>query len=391
MNNRYCEFFTPIFLLSFVATLTTACLAEQPKNLNNDDLIQQAAWLNELHDYEFSAEVSLEVSGMKFGITIRHRALPPNYFFTAFDFPMLPKEFYCDGDSLWTVLPGFSTFTVEPWPQTSLSEVEGNIYGRLIDGPPYPFDLLKLVAAPELMDEFEYHGEEELSPNGQKFHCGVYDNTNIPIGLLADHIWIDHDLGVLVQLIGTSEGKNGKSVTVEFKMLTIKTNMGLKPEDFNFSPQSDLKRVTEPSKLFVSNSLEGKTVKDFDFTDLSGSTVNSAQWRGKIVLLDFWATWCSPCKKSLPHLQKLQSDFADEILVVGVTTEKMKPVKKFFKDNPSPYPILLDPEGKAVEEYSVANWPTLFILDANGKILDHFVGYQEESVIRKAIKKALDK
>ncbi len=393
MNIHSCQWHitTAIFLLGFLLMLTVACFADSPKRLKEDDLLQGATWLNELHDYEFSAEFSIETSGMKFGVAVLHRALEPDYFITEFSIPMMEKIFYCDGDSLWIELPDFSTFTVEPWQRNSMSEIEGDLYVRFMEGPPYPFDILKRLVAPELVDEFEYRGEEDLCPHGQTFHCELWDNTNTPRGHLADHIWIDRDLSILLQLEGTDEGKKGKGVTIKFKVLTLKTNMGLKPEDFKFSPKPGFKRVTEPSKLFVSNSLEGKTFNDFDFTDLTGSTVNSDQWRGKIVLLDFWATWCGPCKKSLPHLKKLQADFAENLLVVGVTTEKIETVKEFFKDDPSPYPILLDQEGKAVEKYEVANWPTLFILDANGKILDHFVGYQEESVIRKAIEKALDK
>jgi thiol-disulfide isomerase/thioredoxin len=89
--------------------------------------------------------------------------------------------------------------------------------------------------------------------------------------------------------------------------------------------------------------------------------------RGKVVLLEFWATWCPPCRRSVPHLNKLHSRFDSEGLeIIGITDERPETVKPFAKKFEMAYTIGLDNEGKTTAAYEVQGIPSAYILDRKG-------------------------
>ncbi len=127
----------------------------------------------------------------------------------------------------------------------------------------------------------------------------------------------------------------------------------------------------------------GPTAPDFSLKDLSGQTVTLEQYRGKVVLLDFWATWCPPCRMTIPMLIKLQDKYRDDGLVIlgisiddpqQITDKDLLYFKKMSKIN---YPILRYNQ-KVMKDYfegERVSVPTMFVVDRNGKIRDMIVGY----------------
>ena len=106
------------------------------------------------------------------------------------------------------------------------------------------------------------------------------------------------------------------------------------------------------------------------------STLNSAakltlaDLRGKVVLLEFWATWCPPCRASIPHLQKLHDAYAKRGLVIlSVTNEDAETVKKFVAEHKMTFPVGTDLDDKTVTTYGVQSIPTAFLIDTAGKII----------------------
>lgn len=91
--------------------------------------------------------------------------------------------------------------------------------------------------------------------------------------------------------------------------------------------------------------------------------------KGKPMLLEFWATWCPPCRKSIPHLNELYAKFKDRgLAVVGVTDESEMVIRKFQKDIPMDYPVATDTGGRLGEKLGVSSIPTAFLVDKEGKI-----------------------
>jgi len=151
------------------------------------------------------------------------------------------------------------------------------------------------------------------------------------------------------------------------------------PKDFEKSLQKavdDLKAV-QLSEM-VSRQLDMKA-PDFKLTDLNGDTVTLADYRGKIVFLDFWATWCPPCRQELPVFQAAFERYKDEgIAFIAVSTDKEKDkAAPFIKENGYTFTVLFDDGAK--KAYDVAGIPTLFIIDTAGVIRYKHIGFRPDA------------
>lgn len=120
--------------------------------------------------------------------------------------------------------------------------------------------------------------------------------------------------------------------------------------------------------------LEADDVKrqkeDFTLMDLQGKSWHLQDLRGKVVLVNFWATWCPPCRKEMPDLQALYDKFKDQGLVVlAISDEEAAKVAPFIAERKIGYPVLLDPGRKVNESFVVEGIPKSFVYDRNGKMV----------------------
>ncbi len=108
----------------------------------------------------------------------------------------------------------------------------------------------------------------------------------------------------------------------------------------------------------------------FTLQDLSGKTWTFAELRGKVVLVNFWATWCPPCRKEMPDLETLFERFRSEGLVVlGISDEEAAKVAPFIRERKVSFPVLLDPGRKVNEMFVVEGIPKSFVYDREGKLV----------------------
>lgn len=141
-------------------------------------------------------------------------------------------------------------------------------------------------------------------------------------------------------------------------------------------------------------SLEGKPAPDFALKTLDGKDVKLSDMKGHVVVIDFWATWCPPCRESLPHLQALSVDKekADQGLVVWAVNarEKSDKVKEFLTTNKYTFTVPMD-AGATMKEYLVRGIPTTIIVGRDGTVKKAFVGFGPNSAeaMDKAIEAAL--
>jgi len=118
---------------------------------------------------------------------------------------------------------------------------------------------------------------------------------------------------------------------------------------------------------------------DFTLKDVNGSPVRISDFRGNIVLLNFWATWCPECRIEMPSMQKLHSRFKDNhfVLVSVSIKETASVVKNFFEKYKLTFIGLLDSDGKASSQMAIRAIPTTFILGRSGKILGTIMGARQ--------------
>ena len=109
---------------------------------------------------------------------------------------------------------------------------------------------------------------------------------------------------------------------------------------------------------------------DIHLPDLAGSPWQLSDRRGKVVLVNFWATWCPPCRKEMPDLNALYGQFKDQgFVVLAISDEDASKVKVFIADKNITYPVLLDPEGKVATLFQVGGIPKSFVYDRTGKLV----------------------
>ena len=135
-----------------------------------------------------------------------------------------------------------------------------------------------------------------------------------------------------------------------------------------------------------------KSAPSWALADLAGEAMTSDELRGKVVLVDFWATWCGPCRKSIPHLIDLHNEYKDQGLeVVGVSLDQKGPsvVIPFVEKYKITYPVVMGTQ-KVVQDFGgVRGIPTAFIISQDGKIYRKLVGLRPKEAYEKDIKALL--
>ncbi len=145
-------------------------------------------------------------------------------------------------------------------------------------------------------------------------------------------------------------------------------NVNLKPEINNST------NITEnlPNEISANN-----IAPDFALKSIEGKTVKLSDYKGKVVIIDFWATWCPPCRKGIPDLISIQKDFKDDLVIIGISLDGEKTIKDvpgFVKSYGINYPIVYGDE-KVVAAYGgIEGIPTAFIVDKEGNVVDQHVG-----------------
>jgi thiol-disulfide isomerase/thioredoxin len=143
----------------------------------------------------------------------------------------------------------------------------------------------------------------------------------------------------------------------------------------------------------TSHLTQSSPAPDFTLQSLDGKTTHLSDFRGKAVLLNFWATWCGPCKIEMPWFVDLQKEYgAQGLQIVGVAMDdaSKEDIAKFAKDMGVNYPILIGKESVGDEYGGVPALPESFLIARDGKIVDKIIGLRGKAEIEDAVKKALD-
>lgn len=135
--------------------------------------------------------------------------------------------------------------------------------------------------------------------------------------------------------------------------------------------------------LQVSPVREPTQAPDFTLQDLQGKAVSLRAFRGKVVLLNFWATWCVPCQWEMAELEKLYQAYKEKgfvVLAVALDADGAQTVKPFVRERKLTYPILLDTRLEAARRYQIFGPPTTFLIDRQGRVIGEVLGPREWAV-----------
>lgn len=139
---------------------------------------------------------------------------------------------------------------------------------------------------------------------------------------------------------------------------------------------------------------------DFTLTDQYGEEHTLEEYKGKTIFLNFWATWCPPCKAEMPDIQKIYESYdtegEDALVILGVAAPSMgqegteEEIKAFLDENGYTYPVLMDTEGELFEAYGIYSYPTTFMIDREGNIFGYVNGMLTKDMMENIIQQTIE-
>ncbi|MFF2483118.1 TlpA family protein disulfide reductase [Paenibacillus sp. NPDC058071] len=167
-------------------------------------------------------------------------------------------------------------------------------------------------------------------------------------------------------------------------ILLIDYSGGARPEEVAAGLQSGIQTGLK----------EGQLAPDFKLTTLDGKETSLSEWRGKPVFINFWASWCPPCRAEMPHMEKLHVKYGDQAVILSVnmtaTEKSSQNVEEFAEKYGLTFPIALDEAGSVMERYRIRSYPTTFVVDADGIVRDRVLGAVDYAWMERKLKQVIE-
>jgi thiol-disulfide isomerase/thioredoxin/outer membrane lipoprotein-sorting protein len=242
-------------------------------------------------------------------------------------------------------------------------------------------------------------GHEVLAVNGGEVPClvftaegsGVANGKGQPVDG-PQKIFYDPKSGLVLKNEQTLYLEN-KGVQIErivtFILSDFALNEGVEEEKFAYTPPAEVRVVNELDRLTNPDSMTGEQAPDITFTDFDGETFQLSEMRGKPVFIDFWATWCGPCKMEMPHIESLYHELgvSGKIQIIAASSEDRHSLQNFLARNPYSFQVVTVAGEDVHKRFKTTSIPTGFVIDAEGVIRAHMVGAQSEAQLREAFAK----
>jgi TonB family protein len=247
--------------------------------------------------------------------------------------------------------------------------------------------------------------EETVEVDGKARSCWVVETRlgSLPVpaqqnAVVNDAVmttWMDKQAGLTLRTtmsmkLKLSTSPSPAEIEMNLKVTSFKIDEPLADSIFDFVPPPDAKEVTSLSALVTPPrpDLSGKDAPAFDVKALDGTAYSLASLKGKPILLDFWASWCGPCRQAMPALESMNRDYKG-LVILGIDSgEDRETVEKFLKTTPASYPTVLSIDSDIMTKYQITAFPTYVLIDSAGKVLAHQIGYSGEANLRSMLGKA---
>jgi len=151
------------------------------------------------------------------------------------------------------------------------------------------------------------------------------------------------------------------------------------------------KESNEPEQNQTSyNSVQEESkAPDFTLVSTDGKKINLSDYKGKVVILDFWATWCGPCRRGIPDLVSIQKSYKDKIVVIGISLDDNRTkndIIPFMKEYGVNYPVVYGNSEVVMNYGNISAIPTSFIIDQKGNLVDKYIGLVSKEIYLNRIK-----
>lgn len=152
-------------------------------------------------------------------------------------------------------------------------------------------------------------------------------------------------------------------------------------------------QLSTPASTSSDLNTDNKTAPNFSLTDVNGKAVSLAQFKGKVVIIDFWATWCPPCRRGIPDLISIQKEFKNKVAIIGISldTDTKAQVVPFMKSMGINYHVVYGTNDVVSAYGNIEAIPTSFVIDQNGKIVAQHVGLTPKETYIEEINQLLKK
>ena len=174
-------------------------------------------------------------------------------------------------------------------------------------------------------------------------------------------------------------------------------------QEGNVAEQAEEESAEDAEEADHTDGSEGEKLTpavDFKLTDQYGNTHTLSQYKGKTIFLNFWGTWCPPCRAEMPDIQKLYEEFdqegEDALVILGVAApnlgkEKSEDgIKTFLEENGYTYPVLMDTEAELFQTYGITSFPTTIMIDRDGNLFGYATGQLNEETMRSIIQQTME-
>lgn len=172
-------------------------------------------------------------------------------------------------------------------------------------------------------------------------------------------------------------------------------------EESDAAPEESSTEEDQDSADNTESTLTPAPLSDFELTDQFGNTHTLADYEGKVIFLNFWATWCGPCRNEMPDIQKLYEEYSAqgedaEVVILGVAGPGIgqegsaDEIASFMEENGYTYTVLMDESGEMFSQYGISAFPTTFMIDKDGNVYGYVPGQMTEDIMRSIIDQTLE-